>query len=84
MQQYDRFYLDRRRGLDQREFRLPGPTDERGPPEIGSPRSPGEVQLTGIQDSTDLARAVRTGPGGQQMPTRSGFGEDPRQQISIN
>jgi hypothetical protein len=32
-----RILLDRRRGLDQCEFGVPGPTDERGTPETGSP-----------------------------------------------
>ena len=32
------FLLDRRRGLDQCEFRVPGPTDERGTPDTGEPR----------------------------------------------
>ncbi len=64
-----RILLDRRRGLDQCEFGVPGPTDERGTPETGSPgpeRTPCALHFRSAQM---LARAERTRSGGQQMPT---------------
>ena len=71
-----RILLDRRRGLDQCEFPVPGPTDERGIPDTGEPPGgPVKVHAHWNLGQQMLAPAVRTGSRWQQMPTRSGCGE---------